>query len=962
VSKNDSPAASSANSSTTGDFFWNEITSIPTSANEAEVERIIVLPLLAALGYSRDDIAAKVPVTLTQGTKLGRPFEADFVAYSGSLHDRDTSLMVVEAKAPGKSLDDARKQGESYAIALRAPALLLTDGQELQVWQLQPTLENKQVFICPLSVLRAQRGTLESLIGKRALVAYASELTHKKLTPATDFGAYESSELTRTQAADRAIARLLLSETGEQIASDALLERYPQGAVISAPSGYGKTTMAAQLLRQGIKRRWGQKNSALPGDIPLVDLDTGKQSLLDFVQARVVAHHPQVTVSTIQDVARSRGLLLVCDGYERIEPAARPALESHLRQLARDFPKSQLFVFSRGSVAPQLAVPRIQLQPLSLTERQAMAALLAGGNCISLSQMPRLLVEISEIPLILERIIFFWKASRRFPVRLEELFEHWMQQLLGVPSAAPAVQAIQSKVLSAFAQKLGSRSLTLAEALDLTIARGGDPKTFDTLVQCGALLVSTTSVDFVHEGLADHIRARALAELPEVELSATLSSMSIDEDSLLPVLLAALVKDAACRTHVWKRLRDMSLPRYIDAIRFSAHIDEPLITENLPTTAGRFVEDMAASVEALVDGFFPSIAAELRGSLADQLTPSEGLCLIANIAAEPNMSLVYSLQPAANNTVKIACPSSEMSRRFVSLSASQLGAHDGRYMGAIAVRDALFNLVRHRRFRGGTILANERTIGRLRFMEKEYDFTVDPQESLSDLLLRLNSCSHMAVVPSPSRGAASAFTIANMIGDLELLQAQGYGRLDWWWLQYGTRDEIVADQQRAEGFLREHYKRTVELYSEIVSTSFAKVSGEFSLYQVIPVQWQLAIVSCRQLSSPMLHWRWLPVATVAEAVVDVSFCDTTPDDFIHHQVHDSRLIEEMGRLGRNTDHYTIGGSRAFPNMDIWDWRGVMTGETSVMRDAIKYLEDDVKYLFSDLPNHGPMLAHIPMHL
>ena len=49
-------------------------------------------------------------------------------------------------------------------------------------------------------------------------------------------------------------------------------------------------------------------------------------------------------------------------------------------------------------------------------------------------------------------------------------------------------------------------------------------------------------------------------------------------------------------------------------------------------------------------------------------------------------------------------------------------------------------------------------------------------------------------------------------------------------------------------------------------------------------------------------------------------------------------------------------------MDIWDWRGVMTGETSVMRDGIKYLEDGVKYLFSDLPNDGPMLAHIPMRL
>jgi predicted type IV restriction endonuclease len=107
---------------TSTEKFWDTVTSLPLTANEAVVEQRIVLPLLEALGYDSTDIVPKQSVALFQGTKRGRPFEADFIVYSSVLHNRDTSLIVVEAKAPGVSLEKALEQGESYAMALRTEA------------------------------------------------------------------------------------------------------------------------------------------------------------------------------------------------------------------------------------------------------------------------------------------------------------------------------------------------------------------------------------------------------------------------------------------------------------------------------------------------------------------------------------------------------------------------------------------------------------------------------------------------------------------------------------------------------------------------------------------------------------------------------------------------------------------------------------------------------------------------
>src|SRR5271156_4001935 len=103
--------------------FWSS-TSKADLRGEGNVELRLVIPLIHALGYEDDDIDSKFPVVFQEG-RLGRKPEADFVCFCGPLHNRDTSLLVVEVKAPGEALSSGKAQGESYASNLRTPLLLL---------------------------------------------------------------------------------------------------------------------------------------------------------------------------------------------------------------------------------------------------------------------------------------------------------------------------------------------------------------------------------------------------------------------------------------------------------------------------------------------------------------------------------------------------------------------------------------------------------------------------------------------------------------------------------------------------------------------------------------------------------------------------------------------------------------------------------------------------------------------
>lgn len=236
------------------------------ASNEATVETWFVLPLLEALGHDPLHIDSKVAVAFREGRKQrpGRKPEADFVVYAEKPFSRATSLIVVESKHPNEPLDDGKEQGESYAQNLRAPVLLLTNGEQLEVWQLQPTSESKRIFSCVVADLAQHRGTLEALLSPVALRSHCRLLAHKQFDILLrDLGDYERAAHERasplvTNSIER---RLSNGNTQRERRSLGLLDLGGRGAIVTASSGYGKTVLARSLLCESIERRWTDQHS-----------------------------------------------------------------------------------------------------------------------------------------------------------------------------------------------------------------------------------------------------------------------------------------------------------------------------------------------------------------------------------------------------------------------------------------------------------------------------------------------------------------------------------------------------------------------------------------------------------------------------------------------------------------------------------------------------------------------------
>ncbi len=100
--------------------------------NEFEVEVKFIAPLLDYLGFApgQVDLRVNVSVQVGRNTATGT---ADWVLRSP---DRSRPLVIIEAKAPGQSLNGAvQSQARSYAFALGAPMFLLTNGSRLQIYR-----------------------------------------------------------------------------------------------------------------------------------------------------------------------------------------------------------------------------------------------------------------------------------------------------------------------------------------------------------------------------------------------------------------------------------------------------------------------------------------------------------------------------------------------------------------------------------------------------------------------------------------------------------------------------------------------------------------------------------------------------------------------------------------------------------------------------------------------------------
>jgi hypothetical protein len=929
--------------------FWNNLPPGPF-ANEAAVETHLVVPMLRALGYDDTDIAPKYPVVFREG-RSGRKPEADYVCFDGPVHNQDTSLLVIEVKAPGEPLPKGKEQGESYVASLRAPVLLLTDGLKLEIWQFQWTRQSEKVLDIPIDALSANRGAIEQWVSKSALIDYSTSLKVTSLTQlAADCGRYKDSELKRTAEYASSISRTLRSSASEENArkSTCLIDDYPRGAVILAPSGFGKSTLAHQLLRFAFENDTEGGAPSLPVLIPLADLESEGVSIQNFMQQRVAAHCPGVSPAAFTQFLRLSRVTVLCDGFDRVSAPVQRKLNSEFTNLLRDYPHIQIFIFSRGSARPNADLPVLTLDRLSDEELCELEIHVVGHHHKSaylVSMMSESLHQICRNALLAKLTFEYWSREQQFPQKIDYLFRSWLEHLLDIGLVDQISVIRREAALTVLAGATVTSPIPVPDAVSLLEQKGFEQDVLKALLACDALRLSGSFIELQHEALADYLRSKDVASLPEDVLLKQLGTMNIARASLYPILLMSQMKSRTLQIALWKRLSEVNLEVYLDALRYRYDLSGHLNAFGTDELSRACLEDLLDGIELPLAAFFP----KLRNSVVEYLVRRDAPKLgITGTLDDAHAWLHYGFRSADECRVRVGYPKGAQeveSTRGVNLGPSGYRIDSGRLIGTVDLQDILLKLSETLNLVGGVGWASERLIGRIRYLQREYGFAGSETNSLEDLqgLLQPNAEKWVATDVL----GRQAFSVRSLLDDIAIMRAAGRDELDLWWRRLGWAEGVLVPTDAVlEKVLDEYFRRIQQLEVEVIQQSFPELASEFSSFTVLPLRVKITIVKNAGYERNGRMWySFAPVALWSDAGADVIFANEPPP-----VASDSEMSRALEELNRPSSRYRISGMSPIPMFDAGYWRNQSSCSTAVTHEVSYSVTDDLKFIFSPLPS------------
>lgn len=919
-------------SESAADEFWNSLDSLAMK-READVEQRLLLPLLTALGYSHGEVTPKAPIIFQTG-RMGRKHEADFIVHHGPVLNPDTSLIVVEAKAPEEDLEAARLQAESYAHASRAPFLVLCDGTRFEIWQSQSSQASERVLSCPVHALTRHRGTIERLIAHGAAVAHCRALGYKPLAAAAnDVSAYITNELNRTSM-QGGIPRRLSTGLSQKLAL-ATLGEMGRGAFILAASGYGKTTLALDFHRRSLAMLGD--GDPIPFYVSLPDLAALEQSPEDYARSRLAARCPHFsTPAAFTDLIEGRGARLICDGLDRIDAKAQRLFLARAATLLRDRPRVQLQIFGRTAVTNSLSLPNYNLLPLDRSEQAAIATRIdAWGGQMTLNGFPKMLEPLLMHPLLLTLILEHRQRSGGLPSRLDDLFETWVARLLEVDGHSPARVARLRGVLKHFAVAIDGAAC----AREAVLAKVGaiDDADLDALIATGALIFGER-VELQHDALGDYLRAEALLDLPTDAFEAAIDAVTFQAGALFPALLMSRCRDPQLREFIWTRIAEAGLDVYLDVTRFGSDVGHFAAgSPNAVSTS--YLSDLRRGIVEPAEWYLEPLVPALFYELAD--SPAASIGIQGHVTED--RWVTYGLFPAEEGglSLRLGAPST---RRIHGVSLDKMvGSHNARALGFSLLHEALTTVIRNRRLEGGPLWWNERLLGRLRYAAREWRASIPLDGDFKTLVGLLTSRQGQWVRVGDSD---RSFNVAEMLDDIDRLREHGWEKPDPWWERLGGEPlQHQVDPVLTASLLDEYWRRSQRVLAELVEHSVPRLSDKLNFYQAMPVRYQLHVEDLPSYGFGMGQ-SWFPVTDWGRAGGDATFGDPRPKIDIDTMFHEIRAeLDRLGRTGCTSVNFVSG---ALPRFDGSHRNRRFDGETAVLRNALEMFVHDLDDLFSRL--------------
>lgn len=911
------------------------------AADEATVELQLVLPLLALLGYGKEDIAPKHSVIFQEGRR-GRPHEADFAIFNGGGRSKTDALLVVEAKKSGQSLTDARQQAESYAANIGAPFILCTNGEAIEVWQMQIAGASERVVVGQVAGILSLQSKLELLLRKEAAVEYKRNIQRLPLADkGPDLTAYLKQQLeTLTYVG---IERRLKFGQSTIVMSGELLSRYAHGCVVEGPSGFGKSTLSASLMNELVLGYAQTKK--IPIHVWLPDVFRPETNFRGFLVERIRSHCPALVASVLFEAFRSDGGWLVLDGMERISEEHVEALSIEVRLLQQDFPRLGVVVFGRCQRLTDCVLPVLTLCELNAEEQRKVAMLTFKneGWCSGFfSSMPSSVRRLATVPLLLVRFAKGYADNGRVPVHAEELFSDWLTRLLSKGGRRPSRQvAAFMRAMDEVAWMTRAGPIRSEDAIHAIEAAGIAASTFDELVTLGAIVGNQGAVELVHEALADYFRVRRALSIRAL-LGAELEKIGEASDGFFPILLAALAPDKEVASRTWRALRRCNLDVLLQCVRFNAAMGPDSKTTTFDEASEEVVQEFAWSLDCFLDRF-PALRVSAIGALSG-LQGKEGFRLIG--ALDERLSyLSWQAEPIESGYEYETRGVGSRVRISHGSSIDIQGSRDrGMLLGAEHTLKTLVELTQQRRLQGGSIYVEERLLSRLQRLELE-DHRIPLCSYRFDDLFRWLEPHRGEVVGS---AFGKQFLIDEVLIDVDSLRARGQSFISaWWWDYLDPASMEPRDDAAVIAYFKEKYRRIVLGYREVCEASLAGHLQNLGMYRALPMRWSVAVERGAE-GSPFrrpycTEATWRPVQSWDEIECDVELVEK-----IDFNWSDDELIPELARLGRYAGrHLTTAEGNMAVQFEQSNAYKASAGESVVLAEISDWLTKDIESLFRE---------------
>lgn len=917
------------------DKFWNGLRNV-AMVSEAEVETRLILPLLESLGYGSDEITPKPGIVFQEGRK-GRNPEADFIVHERPKWTKQTSLIVVEAKTPYENSAAAKRQGESYAYATGAPFLLVSDGRELSIWQLQLSSDSTQVFAGSVSALAAYRGEIEKLISRSAAIAHSRLLARRPAGEvADDVSAYVEA-VTRPAAPNEIDRRLTNLQSGETCAASYFFQHLGREAFIEAPSGYGKTVLAEMLLQDAVRNL--AQNKPLPFILPIANLVQLQQTPENYCRNRLEAYCPQFQSShAFMELMRTRGILLILDGFDRVSTTAQARLLTDLATLGCDYPRIAYVLLGRTGPAGQAPSQRFRLEGLNVEEQKALIKCRSAPSMFAPELPPGLLGKLSENPLLLTLILDAKHETGAWPRDIGVLFETWLTGLLAPEGQSPSARYRLRAMLVSVA--VAVRDLGHSPAAILQAVASADPQhvLIDRLVELGALQIHP-QVELEHDALAEYLQVEALLQRPKPHILEFIATYPFASGGFVAPLIIAVTRDPEIQDAMWARAAQQSLDLYFDILRYCY----------LPTLAGdsdaashSHAADVLRGFTEPMRGFFPKLAPSLMHAACMREAEHLG---IEGAFDRDGKWFSYAFFPAESDD-EVRVGRQVRNVRSGHQVVAQYGTNNPRAIGLDQLKRSLKSLIDARKLFGGPLWRNDLAVGRLRIAAQQLRRAVglDLGAPIRDLEAHLSSYQDYVLAVSDYQGN---MPVRLLLEDLAALRRDGWSKLDVWWdIPNSDPLEPGSDPIALGALIDAHWRRAQQIYAELVLGNFPGLAGELAFYSTLPVRFQVRVAPEIDWMGRGAAWYPLPIADWKAAGADVSVESITSLD--HREVF-NRVMAEGRRLGRSRLTSISFHQGSLPRIDGSRMNAPADGETSALRTALNFLTDDLNRLFERAP-------------